>query len=47
MLLAIANITWYLFNYGLWLLHQQVFAFETAKKPNETFISQNPSGQFS
>ncbi len=49
MLLAIANITWYLFQYALWLIHliyQKVFAFETAKKPNDTFISQNPSGQF-
>ncbi len=47
MLLAIANITWYLFKYGLWLLDQQVFAFGTAKKPNETFILQTPSAQFS
>ena len=47
MLLAIASITWYLFKYGLWLLYQQVVAFETGKKPNETYISQNPSAQFS
>ena len=30
-----ANITSYLFKYGLWLLYQQVCAFETAKNPTK------------